>query len=40
MRQQELINIFEFLSDIDRKIKSGDMWMDVLVDYLIVKLLS
>lgn len=38
--QQELINIFEFLSDIDRKIKSGDMWMDVLVDYIIVKILS
>ena len=37
---QQIVDIFSFLSDIDRKIKTGEMWMDVLIDYIIVKILS
>lgn len=35
---EQLIEIFKFLSDFDRKIKTGEMWMDVSIDYIILKI--
>lgn len=38
--KEQLVNIYLFLTDIDRKIKIGDMPMNNLIDYLVVKLMS
>lgn len=37
---EQIINIFMFLSDIDRQVKSGELSTDILVDYMTVKILS
>ena len=37
---EQIINIFMFLSDIDRQVKSGELPADILVDYMTVKILS
>lgn len=37
---EQIINIFMFLSDIDRQVKSGELPTDILVDYMTVKILS
>lgn len=38
--KEQLVNIYLFLTDIDRKIKVGEMPMNNLIDYLVVKLMS
>ena len=38
--KEQLVNIYLFLTDIDRKIKIGEMPMNNLIDYLVVKLMS
>ena len=37
---QQMIDIFLFLSDIDRRVKTGEMWVDILIDYIIVKIMT
>lgn len=37
---EQIINIFMFLSDIDRQVKSGELPTDILIDYMTVKILS
>lgn len=37
---EQLVNIFQFLSGIDSRIKTGELSTDILVDYLIIKILS
>ena len=39
-KRDELIKIFNFLTDIDRQIKTGNFPMEILVDYIITKVLS
>ena len=36
----QILEIFSFLSDIDRRIKSGELPTDILIDYMVVKILS
>lgn len=38
--KDQLVKIYLFLTDIDRQIKTGDMPMNYLIDYLIVKVMS
>lgn len=38
--QDNLIDIFKFLTDIDHEIKTGNMPMDILRDYVVVKTLA
>ena len=38
--REELIEIFEFLNDIDYKIKSGELNTSILIDYIICKILT
>lgn len=38
--QHQLISVFEFLTSVDFKIKTGNMPMDILRDYMVVKMLS
>ena len=37
---KQLVNIFQLLSDIDRRVKSGELPAEIVIDYLIVKILS
>ena len=37
---QQLVNIYEFLLDIDRRVKIGELPADTLIDYIIIKILS
>lgn len=37
---EQIINIFMFLSDIDRQVKSGELPADILIDYMTIKILS
>ena len=37
---EQLTKIFQFLSDIDRQIKIGELPVDLLIDYMIIKILS
>lgn len=37
---EQLIKIFEFLSDIDRQVKSGELPTDIMIDYMVIKILS
>lgn len=36
----QLVNIYQFLLDIDRKVKTGELPTDILVDYVVTKILS
>ena len=36
----QLVNIYQFLLDIDRKVKTGELSTDILVDYVVTKILS
>lgn len=38
--KEQLVNIYMFLTDIDRQIKTGDMPMNYLIDYLVIKVMS
>ena len=38
--KDQLVKIYLFLTDIDRQIKTGDMPMNYLIDYLVVKVMS
>ena len=38
--QEQLINIYSFMCDIDRKVKEGYLPNDIMVDYLITKILT
>ena len=37
---QQLVDIYEFLLDIDRRVKVGELPTDRLIDYIIIKILS
>lgn len=37
---EQLTKIFMFLSDIDRQVKSGELPTDIMIDYMIIKILS
>ena len=37
---EQLVNIFTFLGDIDRKVKNGELPTDIMIDYMITKILS
>ena len=36
----QLVDIYTMLLDVDRQIKSGELPTDILIDYLITKILS
>jgi DNA polymerase III delta subunit len=36
----QIVEIFSFLSDIDRQVKSGELPTEILIDYMLVKILS
>ena len=38
--REQLMKIFMFLSDIDRQVKSGELPTDIMIDYMIIKILS
>lgn len=38
--KEQLLKIFEFLTSIDKKIKTGEVSMNILRDYMIIKILS
>lgn len=38
--QSQLVDIFTFLCDIDRKVKTGELPTEVMIDYMIIKILS
>ena len=38
--QEQIVKAFEFLCDIDRQVKSGELPADILIDYLLIKTLS
>ena len=38
--KDELIQIYRFLTGLDRKIKTGEMPVNNLVDYIIVKVIT
>ncbi len=37
---EQLVNIFSFLSDIDRQVKNGELPTDIMIDYMTIKILS
>lgn len=37
---EQLTKIFMFLSDIDRQVKSGELPTEIMIDYMIIKILS
>lgn len=38
--KEQLLNIFDFLSGIDKRIKTGQMPIEILVDYIVTRVLS
>ncbi len=38
--QEQLITIYSFLCDIDRQVKSGELPTEIMIDYLITKILT
>ena len=37
---EQLVNIFQFLSDLDRQVKMGELPADIMIEYMILKILS
>ena len=37
---EQLVKIYQMLLDVDRQIKSGELPTEILIDYLVVKILS
>lgn len=37
---EQMIKIFMFLSDLDRQVKSGELPTEIMIDYMLVKILS
>lgn len=37
---QQLVNIYEILLDIDRQIKNGELPAEIVIDYMLIKILS
>jgi DNA polymerase III delta subunit len=38
--QEQIVSVFNFLCDVDRQVKSGELPADILIDYLLIKTLS